>query len=469
LSITGITASGDFAQTNNCGTTLPAGGGNCSLQITFAPTTTGLRTDQISIADSAQGSPHLITVTGTGIATSAGAVTVTPAKLSFPSQTVGDTSPSQVVRITNTGQTSLTLSNITVSGDFAETNTCGTLPTSLNVGDSCTATVTFTPTNSGNRTGSLVFTDNAGVGTQSVPLTGTGAAVFSLSTSTRSTVVQVGTKTTTFTVNASGPSSFTDSITLSCASGATCSFDPPTVTVGESSTLTVSGMTPPVIGPAPPLNVTVSGKTAAQTANVTLSVFFSDFSLTASPALDTISAGASAPYTVTITPSNGFSGVVLLSCAGLPSGASCTWSPSAVALNGSVTTAKLSVATTSPTATSRGIPFGSNGWPWLGMRLGTWVFWLTLLGLLSALLAQRRRLVGDPRMRLAVVLRLGVLGLLLLAAGMGAGCNNYYYGPNLTPANNGTPLGRHTITILGTLGNDNSVRRITSVNLVVGS
>jgi hypothetical protein len=469
LSITGITAGGDFAQTNNCGTTLPAGGGNCSLQITFTPTTTGLRTDQISIDDSAEGSPHLITVTGTGIVTSAGAVTITPTKLSFPSQIVGDTSPSQVVRITNTGQTSLTLSKIDITGDFAQTPICGTLPTSLNVGDSCTVSVTFTPTSTGNRTGTLTFYDNAGTGSHSVSLTGTGAAVFSLSASNRSTVVQVGTKTTTFTVNASGPSSFTDSITLSCTSGATCSFDPPTITVGESSTMTISGMKASATGPTPPLNATVSGTTTAQTANVTLSVFFSDFTLTASPALDTISAGQSAPYTVTITPSNGFSGVVLLSCAGLPSGASCTWSPPAVALNGAVVTAKLSVATTSPTATSQGIPFGSIGRPGPGFHLAIWIFWLTLLGLLAALLAQRRRLVRDPRLRTAVVLRLGVLGLLLLAAGMGAGCNNYYYGPNLTPANNGTPLGRHTIAIQGTLGNDNSVQRATTVNLVVGS
>ena len=67
LNITNITASGDFAETNNCGTALPAGGGTCKIQITFTPTTTGTTTDQITITDNAAGSPHIITVTGNGV------------------------------------------------------------------------------------------------------------------------------------------------------------------------------------------------------------------------------------------------------------------------------------------------------------------------------------------------------------------------------------------------------------------
>ena len=464
LSITNISATGDFSQTNNCGTTLPSGGGTCTIQIVFTPTTTGLRTEQVLISDSAEGSPHQITMTGTGVSSSGGSATVSPDSLVFSSVPVGSTSPSQVARLTNTGKTALTLTDISVNGDFAQTNTCGTLPTSLNVGDSCAVSVMFSPTASGKRTGGLSFADDAGSGTQSVSLSGTGEALFSLSASSRSTVIQVGTKTTTFTVNASAPSTFTESIGLSCSSGvATCSFDPPTITAGESSTLTISGLS---ASTSSPVNLTVEGKAGNQTAYVTLSVFLADFSVAASPALTTISSGQSAPYTVTVTPTNGFSGVVLLACANLPRGATCSWSPSAVTVNGAAVTAKLTIDTISNT---QGVPFGSPGGPLAGDHLGVLELWLTLFGLLAAWAVWRRVGEGEMQARMAARLRLVVLAMLLSMAGAGTACSNYSYGPNLTSLTSGTPLGRYTIVITGTLGNDSTVRRSTSVNLAVGS
>jgi Beta-propeller repeat/HYDIN/CFA65/VesB-like, Ig-like domain/Abnormal spindle-like microcephaly-assoc'd, ASPM-SPD-2-Hydin len=467
LNITGISASGDFAATSNCGTTLPSSGGNCTIQITFTPTTTGVRTDQITVADDAQGSPHEIAVTGTGVSSSLGAVTITPPSLSFPSQFVGGTSASQSVRVTNTGKASLTLSKIAVTGDFAETDTCGSLPTSLNVGDSCTINVAFTPQSSGKLTGTLVITDDAAGGAQTVPLGGTGEPVFSLSASTRSTVIQIGTATTTFTVNASAPSSFVESIALSCSAGATCSFDPPTITAGESSTLTVSGLSATTPNP---LNVMVTGTVGGQTASVTLAVFLADFSVTASPTLNTISSGQSAAYTVTITPSNGFSGVVLLSCANPPAGATCNWSPPGLTLNGAVLTSNLLIATTSSTTTAQGSPSGPAYRPLGGMRVGTWLFWLSIVLLAAPWVAWRRRLSeGTLTARLSTGFRLATLAMILLVVVVGTSCNDYSYGPNLTPVVSGTPLGKYTIGIVGTLGNDNSVTRTTSVNLAVGS
>src|SRR5207247_7570223 len=52
-----------------------------------------------------------------------------------------------------------------------------------------------------------------------------------------------------------------------------------------------------------------------------------DFSLAASPASQTVSAGGSTSYTVTISPTGGFTGQVSLSVSGLPSGASGTFTP----------------------------------------------------------------------------------------------------------------------------------------------
>jgi len=70
--------SGDFQQTNTGGTSLAAGG-NCSIGVTFAPTTTGSRAATLSISDNAIGSPQSVTLTGTGVppARQPGACTIT--------------------------------------------------------------------------------------------------------------------------------------------------------------------------------------------------------------------------------------------------------------------------------------------------------------------------------------------------------------------------------------------------------
>jgi hypothetical protein len=56
---------GDFAQTNNCGSALPPNG-TCTIKVTFAPTTTGQRGSSVAITDNAPGSPQTITLLGTG-------------------------------------------------------------------------------------------------------------------------------------------------------------------------------------------------------------------------------------------------------------------------------------------------------------------------------------------------------------------------------------------------------------------
>ncbi|MFF2344717.1 hypothetical protein [Pseudarthrobacter sp. NPDC058119] len=74
-----------------------------------------------------------------------------------------------------------------------------------------------------------------------------------------------------------------------------------------------------------------------------------------SPASQSVQQGQSASYTVTLTPTGGFSGAVNLAAAGLPAGASGAFSPSSIALNsGSPTTATLNTTTaaTTPAGTS---------------------------------------------------------------------------------------------------------------------
>jgi hypothetical protein len=64
FSITGRNAK-DFAQTNNCGSSLAAGH-RCSIGVTFTPSATGTRNASLSISDNGGGSPQSVTLQGTG-------------------------------------------------------------------------------------------------------------------------------------------------------------------------------------------------------------------------------------------------------------------------------------------------------------------------------------------------------------------------------------------------------------------
>jgi hypothetical protein len=72
LTITSVVASGDFAvvtvPATNCGGTL-ASLATCSLNVTFTPTATGGRTGAVTVTDNASGSPHVASLSGTGITT----------------------------------------------------------------------------------------------------------------------------------------------------------------------------------------------------------------------------------------------------------------------------------------------------------------------------------------------------------------------------------------------------------------
>jgi uncharacterized repeat protein (TIGR03803 family) len=173
IAITGIDT-GDFAQTNNCGSTVAAGG-SCTIMATFTPLAGGNLTASISITDNAPASPQAVSLSGTGTGT---AVKLTPTKLTFPTQLEGTSSAGMTVTLKNTGTVTLTIISVgltgTDAGDFSETNTCGG---SLGKGKSCTFSVVFNPTGIKTRRASLSITDNAPRSPQTVVLTGMGTEV----------------------------------------------------------------------------------------------------------------------------------------------------------------------------------------------------------------------------------------------------------------------------------------------------
>ena len=104
--------------------------------------------------------------------------TVSPTSLSWASVAVGNAGGQKPVTLTNTGTTSINISNIVITGtnagDFSIfSKTCGT---SLAASASCSANIIFKPTTTGTRTATLTFTDTASNSPQTVPLSGTGTS-----------------------------------------------------------------------------------------------------------------------------------------------------------------------------------------------------------------------------------------------------------------------------------------------------
>jgi len=174
LTISSIVTSGDFTQTNNCGSSVTAGA-VCAINVAFIPNSTGTRNGSLTIADTAMGSPQVVGLSGTGTTPAA---SLSATSLSLGNQNVGTTSAAQTLILTDTGTAPLTVTSIVVTGsnagDFAQTNTCGS---SVAAGATCTLTVSFTPSAAGGRAASLSIADNATGSPQLVSLAGTGMSM----------------------------------------------------------------------------------------------------------------------------------------------------------------------------------------------------------------------------------------------------------------------------------------------------
>lgn len=77
LSISSVVIVGtEFAQSNDCGSTVLAGA-FCTFTLTFSPASTGPRSSTLSITDGASGSPHIVALAGNGMKTVSGTGTIT--------------------------------------------------------------------------------------------------------------------------------------------------------------------------------------------------------------------------------------------------------------------------------------------------------------------------------------------------------------------------------------------------------
>src|SRR3989475_9406772 len=153
---------------------------------------------------------------------------------------------------------------------------------------------------------------------------------------------------TTYTVNISPSGGFTGAVSLSAdgfPTGATASLSPnpapgsATMTVATTAAASPGSFSATITGPTGNLSHTASVSLVVNAAAVP------DFSLSATPASRTVTQGGSTTYTVNISPSGGFTGMVTFSASGFPAGATASFSPNPA--TGSATMTASTTATTS--------------------------------------------------------------------------------------------------------------------------
>lgn len=92
---------------------------------------------------------------------------------------------------------------------------------------------------------------------------------------------------------------------------------------------------------------------AVASATYTINLPPPDFSVGASPASLTMTAGQSGTATVSVTPANGFNTAVSFSCSGLPAGTSCSFSPATLTPSGAAASTTLTIFTSAAAAIRR--------------------------------------------------------------------------------------------------------------------
>ena len=348
LTISSITASGDFNENDTCQNISIAAGASCNVQVTFTPTQSGTRTGQLTIEGNIDGGQVFVSLTGTG--QNPTGITMSPPTLSFGPVALGTTSSALSVTVENATAAPVSVTSIAATGPFAlASNACGT---TLPSHSDCELSVTFAPAQVGSATGALMLVDAAG--TQTVVLSGSGAAppMDTLShnalTFPATVVGQVSLAQTVSLTNSggialnsiatmvSGPFQLSSNCTTQLAANSSCTFsvlfDPSSagaqtgaLTVADALrtqtvTLTGTGLTPPQIGVSPaslgfpvqsigtasaPIALTVSNTGGAAMANVgfqILGLSASSFSIGATTCAAALSAGASCTVSVIFTP-----------------------------------------------------------------------------------------------------------------------------------------------------------------------
>jgi hypothetical protein len=320
----------DFGVSSTCGTVAVAAG--CAFSVTFAPTTAtsaALRSGTLEILSDAGTSLEFVSLVG--VSTPA-ALTLDPASLDFGTVNVG-ARETLSVSVSNEASVGVTFLGLVVSGDYSvDSGTCPAVGAVLGVGQTCVMNVTFQPTAVGTRSGTLSLSNNASQLPLTVSLSGVGAE---------------GTLTVTPEAMAFGgvDAGFSEGLTLTLLNSGSaavtgisgvigggdagdfavtvpCSVTTLAPNQGCSETVT---FTPSAVGARAAILTVVSsdpqGPAVVELSGTGLAG--GSFVLTVnggSSATETAASGSPGSYALLVTPSNGFTGNVALTCAPVSAG-----------------------------------------------------------------------------------------------------------------------------------------------------
>jgi len=138
---------------------------------------------------------------------------LSPGSPDFGSFVLGKSSPARIITLSNYQDSPLNLSSILITGDFAQTNNCGS---AVAAKSSCAISVIFTPSATGPRSGQLQVLDDASNSPQVAELSGTGIRAVDLIAST-STTTKAAAPGSVITVNSTVTNQGTDDAGASIA------------------------------------------------------------------------------------------------------------------------------------------------------------------------------------------------------------------------------------------------------------
>jgi hypothetical protein len=352
IHVLGLLPPSDFTAASTCGTVLP--GASCDVSVTFSPgggTGTAVRTGTLEIQSDATDALEYVSLIGSA---SAAPISLSATTLSFGIVSVGVT-VSQSLTVTNTSGAPIALTGLSTNGNYSvATGSCPSVGGTIAAGATCTLTVTFSPTTSGPSVGTLSVATDATQLPLTVALTGTATAPqlqVSPGSLSFGSVAVGGSSQLTLTLTNVGTASLTGiaqsiagvndgdfAVTVQCgvtalAPGQGCAETltfMPGASGARSGTLTVFSSDPGgsvvvamsgsgVVTPTPSFTLTVNGGSSATV---------------------TVASGSSANYPLTVTPVNGYSGGVALTCVALTAGlhASCSLSSPLLTLGGTQST-----------------------------------------------------------------------------------------------------------------------------------
>src|SRR5438094_1557466 len=148
-----------------------AAGQSVTLQIRFAPSSSGGSSGTLTVTSDADNSPTAITLTGTGVAPFA-QLTVMPNNVNFGNVAVGVSSSLGVI-LKNSGNSNVTVSGVTTSGgDYSATGVSSNK--TIAPGQFATLNVVFTPAATGKASGSVSVASNATNSPATISLLGSG-------------------------------------------------------------------------------------------------------------------------------------------------------------------------------------------------------------------------------------------------------------------------------------------------------